>query len=96
MDMNELKKYRHETVEKFFLETLGVPVSLAQQNASALIDSLDEEVLAKLVHFFDFSNQCIVGVSSSETSCKCSTGQKCSSCTSKKDDCATCNGECCS
>ena len=86
-----VKKYRHNTITKFFNKVLDIDLKKAEYNAEQVEYSIDDDVLTKFVYFMDFMEQC-----------SCSEPKWIKSCKSALDNngemsekCKSCNGGCC-
>lgn len=77
-EIKELKNYRYNVVSSFLRNILQVEQSCAEKDAEKLLAVLSEDVLSKLVHFFDYVEQCTFKDDNNKT-CK----QGCSSCCGK-------------
>ena len=91
----ELKIYRHETISKFFNRVLDIEINEARQNATIMEYSLTEDVLEKLVHFLDFTEQCACKEpkwvkSSKYTLQNGEMSNKCKICKSNNKSCGSC------
>lgn len=85
-----IKKYRHNTITKFLNKVLDIDVKDAEYNADQMEYSMTEDVLARLVNFLDFMEQCSCSEPKWVKSCKSSleTGKL-------SEKCKTCSGGCC-
>ncbi len=85
-----LKKYRHNTISKFLHNVLEIDTEKAEENANSIEYSMTEDVLAKLVNFMDFMDQCTCAEPKWVNSCKTTlkTGEI-------SQGCKNCTGNCC-
>ena len=86
----KIKKYRRETITKFFNRVLDIDLEDAEYNAEQMEYSMTDDVLGRLVNFLDFMEQCTCKEPKWVNSCKSSleSGQ-----INKK--CKSCSGGCC-
>ena len=85
-----IKKYRHNTITKFLNRVLDIEPAKAEYNAQQMEYSMTDDVLARLVHFMDFMEQCSCSEPKWVKSCKSSlkTGEI-------SEKCRSCSGGCC-
>ena len=80
----EVKIYREEIISKFLVKMLELESSVAEKDSKLMTESLSEESLAKLSHFFDCILQCTEGVTTKTCSESASCGSCCGKCDCKK------------
>ena len=85
-----IKKYRHNTITKFFNKVLDIDMKNAEENADKVEYSLGDDVLTRFVNFLDFAEQCSCSEPKWIKSCKSTlkTGEL-------SDKCKSCKGSCC-
>ena len=85
-----IKKYRHNTITKFLNKVLDINLKDAEYNAEQMEYSMTDDVLTRLVHFLDFTEQCACKEPKWVKSCKSTlvAGEL-----NKK--CKSCSGGCC-
>jgi len=85
-----IKKYRHNTITKFFNKVLDIDLKNSEYNAEQMEYSMTDDVLSRLVNFLDFMEQCACSEPKWIKSCKSSldTGEL-------NAKCKACSGGCC-
>ena len=85
-----IKKYRHNTITRFLNKVLDIEEKTAEYNAQQMEYSMTDDVLARLVSFLDFMEQCSCKEPKWVNSCKSTlaTGEM-------STKCKSCSGGCC-
>jgi len=85
-----VKKYRHNTIKNFLNKVLDIDVKKAEYNANQIEYSMTDDVLARLVHFLDFMEQCSCAEPKWVKSCKSTLADG-----KLNTKCKSCSGGCC-